>query len=243
MFILLFNDYCIANEAGDFAIQDTSVDLSAGSVSIEGEPVDVSHFDIAGVSLKMPFEIVYNLFFKQKSLYTPKKKNSIIYTIHKDYKYNLDYECRNKKITASASLEKCINTLAKNRGLLYPAELHLERKQTGETLDIFFTSNATDNVVWRVLYKNDVNNLDGAGEKFSNQRDKKILAFWQGVLDKYGSPNSGKDTWASSNNSYDPKMIAYYGSLDLIDSGLITSDSVKNTNQSKENFKAKPYAF
>jgi hypothetical protein len=136
-----------------------------------------------------------------------------------------------------------VNTLARSRGLLYPSELHLVRESTGETVDVYFTSNATDNVVWRVVYNNDVNEVEGAAEKFENQRQKKILAFWQGVLDKYGAPNSGSDKWLSSDNAYDPMMTAYYGSLDLTDMGLNASDAAKNVNDARENFRAKPYAF
>jgi hypothetical protein len=203
----------------------------------------VPEFDIAGVMLGMPFQTVQTIFFKTKSLYAPRKSNSIIYTIPKDWKHNLDYECRRQKINAPADLEKCVNSLAKKRGLLYPSELHLVRKSTGETVDVYFTSNITDNKVWRVVYSNDVNELEGAAEKFTDQRQKKILAFWQIVLDKYGVPNSDGDKWISSDNSYDPMMTAYYGSLDLTYTGFMADDAVKNARSSKENFKAKPYAF
>lgn len=230
----------------NFAIVDSGdADLTASAVSInpDASTANVSSFDIAGVMLGMPFEDVQTLFFKTKGLYTPRAKNSIVYTIHKDWKYNLDYECRQQNIVVPSELEKCINSLARNRGLLYASELHLERENTGETLVIYFTSNATDNLVWRILYNNDVNELEGAAEKFENQRQKKILAFWQNVLDKYGAPNSGTDKWISTNNPYDPMMTAYYGSLDLVDMGRFSSDSAKNVQQARENFKAKPYAF
>jgi hypothetical protein len=119
----------------------------------------------------------------------------------------------------------------------------LERQETGEKVEVYFTSNATENVVWRVIYKNDVNEVEGNNEKFENQRQKKILAFWQGVLDKYGAPNSSSDKWLSTGNAYDPMMTAYYGSLDLVDMGHNASDAAKNVNDAHENFRAKPYAF
>jgi hypothetical protein len=232
-----FEDFAIADSADPDIITDSvSMDLDAG-------PANVGAFDIAGVMLGMSFEDVRILFFKTRSLYVPRKKDSIVYTMHKDWKYNLDYECRRQKIYIPAELKKCINTLARNRGLLYASELHLERFETGEKIEVYFTSNATDNVVWRVIYKNDVNEVEGDAEKFENQRQKKILAFWQGVLDKYGAPNSGGDKWLSASNAYDPMMTAYYGSLDLVDVGRNASDAAKNVNDARENFKAKPYAF
>lgn len=233
----LFENFAIV-DSGDADILADSVSLSLDSV-----PANVGSFDIAGVMLGMSYEDVHTLFFKTKSLYVPRKKDSIIYTMHKDWKYNLDYECRQQKTYIPAELEKCINTLARNRGLLYASELHLERAETGEKVEVYFTSNATENVVWRVIYKNDVNEVEGSAEKFENQRQKKILAFWQGVLDKYAAPNSGSDKWLSTSNAYDPMMTAYYGSLDLVDMGRNASDAAKNVNDARENFRAKPYAF
>jgi hypothetical protein len=232
--------------AEDFAIidsQDANVIADSVSLNPDAAPANVGGFDIAGIILGMPFEDVQTLFFKKKSLYVPRKKNSIIYTMHKDWKYNLDYECRQRKIYVPSELEKCVNTLGRSRGLLYASELHLERLETGEKILVYFTSNATDNVVWRVLYTNDVNEVEGGAEKFENQRQKKILAFWQGVLDKYAAPNSGTDKWLSASNAYDPMMTAYYGSLDLVDMGRNASDAATNVNDARQNFRAKPYAF
>jgi len=236
-----------APAADSFAIVDSDDDnISADPVTLNADAglADVRVFDIAGIMLGMPFEDVYTMFFKTKGqLYSPRKEDSIIYTMHKDWKYNLDYECRQQNIYVPDALKKCINTLGRARGLLYASELHLLRENTGETITVYFTSNATDNRVWRVIYKNDVNEIEGDKEKFENQREKKILVFWQYVLDKFGPPNSGNDKWISSSNAYDPMMTAYYGVLDLVDMGLNASDMAMNVTASRENFRAKPYSF
>ncbi len=245
-FCITQNLWCDDFDFSEFAITDSGdtdfllegLDINAGA-----EPIAVSGFDIAGVMLGMDFGDVQTLFLDSGGLYALRPKNSIVYAIHKDWRYNLDYECRQSGIFVPAELEQCVRTLAKNRGLLYASEMHMIRENTGETLDIYFTSNATDNVVWRVVYKNDVDVLEGDNEKFMNQRNKKILAFWQSVLDKYGTPNSGSDKWASSDNAYDPMMTAYYGALDLVDNGRNATDESQNIQQARENFKAKPYAF
>ena len=228
----------IVTDAGTDDINLSSVALNVGASSAA-----VSGFDIAGIMLGMSFDDVQTLFFKTRGLYAPRKENSIIYSIAQDWKYNLDYECRQNGTVVPAELTKCINSLARNRGLMYASELHLVRENTGETITVYFTSNATDNVVWRVVYNNDVNELEGAAEKFENQRQKKILVFWQNVLDKYGAPNSGTDKWISSTNAYDPMMTAYYGSLDLVDNGRNAADAAKNVKQARDYFQAKPYAF
>lgn len=232
-----FDEFAIVDDADD-DMNIESVSLNSGS-----GPVDVKHFDISGAMLGMNYDDIYNLFFNNSSLYAPRKKNSIVYTINKEWKYNLDYECRQNNVFIPEKLEKCIYSLAKNRGLLYVSEIHLERDFTGETIDIYFTSNATDNVVWKIVYNNDVDSMDGGDEKFANIREKKILAFWQGVVDKYGVPNSGEDKWISSENAFDPMMRAFYGQLILTDNGINTTDSNINIQKSRENFQAKPYAF
>lgn len=230
----------------DFAIQDSEPsDIMASPVSMNMDAggANVATFDIAGIMLGMSFEDVYTLFFKDHGLYAPRARDSIVYTINPDWKYNLDYECRGQNIFVPSDLEKCINSLARSRGLMYASEVHLVRANTGETITVYFTSNATDNVVWRIEYNNDVDDVEGDAEKFENQRQKKILAFWQSVLDKYGAPNSGSDKWITSTNPYDPMMTAYYGALDLVDAGRNASDQARNISDSRTNFKTKPYAF
>ena len=222
---------------------ETNITTEEVFLDFGADVADVASFDIAGILLGMEFDDVYTLFYRNKGLYAPRKKNSILYTIHPDWKYNLDYECRSQGIVIPEQLNNCINSLARSRGLLYASELHLVRENTGETIVVYFTSNATDNVVWRVVYNNDVNEQEGDAEKYARQRENKILAFWQSVLDKYGAPNSGGDKWISSTNSYDPMLIAYYGALDLVDNGRNASDHAKNIQTARENFKAKPYAF
>jgi len=224
------------NNDGAMNSEQVSLNDGAGLVNVGG-------FDIAGIMLGMNFEDVYNLYNNFAGLYAPRKKNSLVYTIPQDWKYNLDYECRQSGVVQPSKLDKCIRRLARARGLMYVSEVHLERAKTGETIDVYLTSNATDNVVYRVVYTNDADKADGTAEKFNDQREKKILAFWKNVLKKYGAPNSGSDTWITSTNSYDPKMTAYYGALDLVDKGRQAMDAASAAQQSRENFRAKPYAF
>lgn len=218
------------------APEDVSLNDGAGLLNVAG-------FDIAGIMLGMSFDDVYNLYHEQSNLYSLRKRNSLVYTIPQDWKNNLDYECRLQGVIQPNKLDKCIRSLARNRGLMYVSEMHLERRKTGETIDVYLTSNATDNVVYRIVYTNDVDKLEGASPKFEDQREKKILAFWKNVIKKYGSPNSGQDKWITSTNTYDPKMTAYYGSLDLVDDGRRAMDEANSAQQSRENFRAKPYAF
>jgi hypothetical protein len=190
----------------------------------------------------MPFEDVITL-FADGGLYAPRKDNAVVYTIAPDWRYNLDYECQQNNIFVPDQLEQCIRTLAKNRGLMYASEYHLVRDATGETIDVYFTSNETNNLVWKIEYNNDVNELVGDSDKYESQRQNKILSFWSGVLDKYGSPNSGSDTWLTSNNAYDPMMTAYYGALELVDNGRYATDAAQNVTDARVNFPAKAYAF
>lgn len=246
-----YDDYDDSYAAADSELDDAAVEsledegecrMTSVAMNIGSDPVAVNGFDIAGIMLGMRFEDA-QMVARENGLYTNRPKDSVVYKIHPDWKYNLDYECRQQKIYAPERLERCIRSLARARGLLYAGELHLVRDSTGETVDVFFTSNATDNLVWKIVYKNDVDEEEGDNEKFANQREKKIMKWWQGVLDKYGVPNAESDKWASSDNAYDPLMTAYYGELDLVDCGRFSEDDSRNIQQAQDNFAAKPYAF
>lgn len=219
---------------------NTSADASLNSGS---GLVDVEKFDIAGIMLGMSFEDVYNLYHAGGGLYSMRNRNSLVYTIPEDWKYNLDYECRQSGVVQPSKLAKCIRGLAKKRGLLYVSEIHLVRPKTGEKIDVYLTSNATDNVVYKIVYTNDADETEGTSAKFADQREKKILAFWKSVIKKYGAPNSGNDKWITSTNSYEPRMTAYYDSLELVDEGKHAVDVAEASKQSRENFRPKPYAF
>ncbi len=229
----------------NFAIADSvDPDITTDSYSINAGawPRAVESFDIAGIMLGMSFDDVRTL-FADGGIYAPRAIDAVVYTIPTDWRYNLDYECRQQNIFVPAQLEQCIRSLAQNRGLMYVSEYHLVRELTGETIDVFFTSNATDNRVWRVEYNNDANETEGTAAKFADQRQKKILTFWSGVVDKYGTPNSGTDRWLTSNNAYDPMMTAYFGALELVDNGRHANDAAANVTGAREHFNAKPYAF
>jgi len=240
-------DFDFDDSFGDELIVDSNeLDLSVAepaSLNPGAGVAAVSQFDIAGIMLGMDFESVHTQFFRMRSLYSPRQRNAIVYSIPRDWKNNLDYECRQQRIFAPAALSNCVNSLARRRGLMHVSEIHLARESTGETIIVHFTSNTTDNVVWRVEYNNDVDKLEGDDPKFADQREKRILAFWQGVLDKYGTPNSGSDRWISSDNTFDPMMTVYYGRLDLINAGLNAHDAAENFRLSREHFRAKPYFF
>ena len=234
-------------EFGDTQINVSNPDNeSCGAISLSinstADVAPVSNFDIAGIMLGMSFEDAQTA-ARENGLYINRPKNSIVYSINSDWKDNLDYECRQQKIYAPASLERCINSLARNRGLLYASEMHLIRPGTGETIDVFFSSNASDNRVYRILYKNDSGEAEGNSQKFQNQKQKKTASFWNSVVAKYGTPNADNYIWASSDNAFDPIMRAYAGHLELIDCGYKREDDSKNIQQSREKFVAKPYAF
>ncbi|MDR2685477.1 MAG: hypothetical protein LBB23_01735 [Rickettsiales bacterium] len=234
----LEGDITSSSENIDFEMLGETLALNAGESF-----ANVHDFDISSIMLGMPFESVRILFFREAAIYRPATRNAITYTIPKEWKSNLDYECRQQKINAPAQLEKCINSAARKRGFLYPSEMRLERPSTGEKISVHFTSNATDNLVWKIIYTNDVDDIPGDAEKFTNQRDKKVLAFWQMVLQKYGTPNSGQGRWISSDLPTDPLMDAGYGKLTLIDWGLYWDDDQENLDDALERFKSKQYAF
>ena len=132
-----FDNFAISDSVDAEFPTTTTATLNEGAI-----PANVSSFDIAGIMLGMSFDDVRTL-FADGGLYAPRATDAIVYTIAPDWRYNLDYECEQQGIFVPDQLEQCVRTLAKNRGLMYASEYHLVRNVTGETIDVFFTSNAT----------------------------------------------------------------------------------------------------
>ena len=105
-FLWLSSESIAATDDFDFSsftVTETGdADLTTSTVSINtgAQPITVNNFDIAGIMLGMSFDDVENLFLRGKGLYSPREKDSVIYSIQKDWKYNLDYECRQQGIFA-----------------------------------------------------------------------------------------------------------------------------------------------
>ncbi len=131
--VMMFSGANVFAEDDEFSfdnfaiVEDDAEDMNIENVSLNSgaDIVNVRQFDLAGIMLGMSYDEVHNLFFGGSGLYAPRRKNSVIYTINQDWKYNLDYECRQNKIYQPERLEKCIYSLARNRGLLYVSEIHL----------------------------------------------------------------------------------------------------------------------
>ena len=70
--------------------EDSDILVDEVALNMDADVANVGDFDLAGIMLGMSFDDVYTLFFKTKGLYAPRQNNSIIYTIHPDWKYNLD---------------------------------------------------------------------------------------------------------------------------------------------------------
>ena len=84
------------DDLSEFAIVD-DVDNDADDMNLDmvtlnpgADVVNVRQFDIAGIMLGMNYDEINNLFFTNGGLYAPRRNNSIVYTINKDLKYNLD---------------------------------------------------------------------------------------------------------------------------------------------------------
>jgi len=242
-----FEDFGNHNLFADEIIQTTGdIDLLVAATANlnPGMPMaDVMSFDIAGIMLGQDFATVYRTFRDTPQLYQFRARNPVVFSISRDWKVNLDYECRRNRVFAPMALSNCINAIARERGLLYAAQLHLERPATGETITVHFTSNATGNVVWRVIYENDVDNIPGDAEIFHWQRESRVFVWWNAVVEKFGMPNSGNDRWISSSSTFEPMMTVFYGRLDLTDLGLNAYDVSLNFQSARDNFPALPYFF
>ena len=115
-------DITVDGEGGNLDCNVVQYEINEGA-----DLAAVQNFDIAGIMLGMKFEDV-QMAVRESGLYKLVPRGAIVYSIHQDWKYNLDYECRQNRVYAPADLEKCINSLARNLGVLYVSEINLVRK-------------------------------------------------------------------------------------------------------------------
>ncbi len=199
----------------------------------------VKYFDIAGVMIGQDYEKVKEVLKERKY-----KLVNMEYNIPKYFKYNYDSICRKRNILIPESLNACIKGLARKNKMEYMSKVSYKKHDTDETIDIYFTSPITENKVWKIEYKNNLNIKYGDSENFQYQREERRRAFWYFVLSKYGEPNVEPNKWSLDvNDNYGVNLVAGFGTLTLENPKQNAFDILETTKQARREFKYTDYTF
>ena len=199
----------------------------------------VKYFDVAGVQLSQDYDQVKEVLKERKY-----KLVDIEYNIPKYFRYNYDAFCRKKNILIPENLKACIKGLAKKDKREYISKVVYKKHDTNENITIYFTSPITENKVWKVEYKNDLNIKYGDAENFQYQREERRRAFWYFVLAKYGEPNVEPNKWVlDTKDNYSTNLEAGFGTLTLVNPKQNAFDILEAAKQARGEFKYTDYTF
>ncbi len=206
----------------------------------------VQVFDINEIVLGSTYEYIKEEALR-KSDYKVVKEDT---RYPKFFEYNYNYECRRGgKVKTPEQLKRCTIEQASKEKQVYTNYMKLQNDKTGEKIELFFTSNQTENLVYQIKYENDANKVEGIGEAYEYQRKEKLRAFLQRVYEKYGQPNvvdteGAAQIWASDlSNPKKPVMRVYFGKIVLEDLSLYEKDEVMSKEKAQTTFKPKKYDF
>ena len=211
-----------------------------------GEVVDtglnerVRGFDISGIMLGQDLEKVREI-MKDKRAYrlTDTKHN-----IPEYFTFNYDAQCRDRNLVLPDAIKNCIEGLAKSDKMRYVSELVYKNAATNEIITVHFTSPATFNKVWKIVYENDVNRRMGTSKNFQYQRDERRRAFWYNLTIKYGKPNVDDNRWVlDPKDEFPTQLVAEWGRMELSNQKQFLHDIDEGIKDARRKFKVPEFTF
>ena len=184
---------------------------------------DVSAFEVSDFSLGMsPQEVLATAARNGYKLVTTKDD------IPRFYATDYSYQCRNQGIYIPDKLAKCIKNYACDNGTQYVSEATLKRKN--ETLHLFFTSNATGNVLYKLIYFNKGDSSLNFTRINYAKKKLRYTEFWDAILQKYGNPDDQKNfIWGNPHGAYMKVSMSgsSYDAMIILEDLYLYSDDYK----------------
>ena len=220
--------------------------LSGGSESLE-DMVDNSRrnrsgsnasvFDISGIMLRMSLEQVDET-MKKKGFRKVFQKLDIPNFI----RWRNEETCRNQGVVGYERLESCVADMAKRDKHQYVSQGKYAKFNTKEEITVRFTSNFTNNKVYKIIYKSMASTIQGNSPKAIYLRNVKIYDFWKKVNHKYGAPDDKDNVvWGLGGNK--PYMQASTGLLVLEDPMLRELDYTRMSREDQLFLNTDLYSF
>lgn len=198
---------------------------------------NASVFDISGVMLRMSLaqveETMQNRGFRKmmEKLQIP---NFI--------KWRNEEYCRNSGVVGYERTEACVTIKAKKDKHEYVQTTKYAKFDTKEEIEVTFTSNFTDNKVYKIVYKSMAANSTGNSPKAVYLRNIKVYDFWKKINQKYGKPDNKNDvTWGMGGNK--PYLKAKTGYLLLEDPMLRELDYTRMSREDQRYMNTDLYSF
>lgn len=198
---------------------------------------NASVFDISGLMLRMSKAQV------EKTMQTRGfQKIHEKFEIPNFIKWRNEEKCRGRGVVGYERLANCVVEQARKDGNQYTETLKFAKFDTQENIEVRFTSNFTQNKVYKVSYRSMSPKLTGNSAKALYLRNVKIYDFWKLVNQKYGSPdNKDEVIWGMGGNK--PYLQASSGYLLLEDPMLRELDYTRMSREDQRYMNTNLYNF
>lgn len=172
---------------------------------------NASVFDISGVMLRMNLKQVEHILENRGF-----RRINAKFQIPNFIKWRNEETCRNEGVVGYEKLEACVITKAKKDNHQYLQYLKYAKFDSKEEIEVYFTSNFTENKVYKIVYDSRIADITGNSPKAVYIRNIKVYDFWKKMNQKYGNPdNKTNVTWGLGGNK--PFLKASTGHLLLED--------------------------
>ncbi len=207
-----------------------------------GQTHDVHKFNISGFSLGLQPEEVFEIADLMGYQIT-KIEHGI--PLFKTSFY--EQRCRDQKIHVLTQLRSCVVEQAREEETEYVSSVTMKRPASKEYIQILFTSNATDNVAYKIYYENEGDNSLTMTQKNLAKQLRRKEAFWNLMFETYGLPDDNELLiWGDPQKSYMQATMqgsAYNAYIVLEDKDIQDDDYFKAEAESKELIYNMPFSF
>lgn len=198
---------------------------------------NASVFDISGVMLRMGLaqvdETMQNRGF-QKIMQKYQVPNFI--------KWRNEEYCRGSGVIGYERTQACVVEKAKKDNHQYVQTTKYAKYDTKEEIEVTFTSNFTENKVYKIEYSSQASGITGNSQKAIYLRNIKIYDFWKKINQKYGKPDDKEAVvWGMGGNK--PYLKAKTGWLLLEDPMLRELDYTRMSREDQRYLNTDLYSF
>lgn len=198
---------------------------------------NASVFDIAGIMLRMNINQVDDI-MKNRGF----KRINARYQIPNFIKWRNEETCRNTGIVGYERTQACVIQKAKKDGYEYIQYLKYSKFDSKEEMEIYFTSNFTENKVYKIIYRSSIAGINGNSPKAVYIRNLKVYDFWRRINRKYGEPDDKTMViWGLGGNK--PYLNAATGYLKLEDPMFVEMDYTRMSREDQKFIHSDFYNF
>ena len=198
---------------------------------------NASVFDISGIMLRMNLNQVEKT-LKNRGF----QKINAKFTIPNFIKWRNEETCSSQGIVGFERMQSCVNSMAKKAGHEYVYYLKYAKFDSKEEIEIFLTSNFTENKVHKIIYRSQIPAVYGNSQKAIYMRNIKVYDFWKKINQKYGAPDDKNNvTWGLGGNK--PFLKATTGYLLLEDPMFAEMDYTRMSREDKRYVHSDFYNF